>query len=896
MPDRYPDLLPLLETGIIVTANERLSRQLRLRHAAECQAAGQQVWSRPAILSWSAWLRECHDALVEAALAGAAPPPPGLLSKQQAEAVWQGIIERSEAGSGLLQIGATAAAAAEAWELVCGWRIPLEAIEQEGEEDTRAFAGWAQAYRERSRREGWLEPARLADCIAGALGDGRLSPPAEVHFAGFDDWQPQQQALLGVLREQGSRVQDLTPGPPSTMTIEQQACSDAAAEIRAAACWARQQLEQNPELDIGIVIPDLATCRDTVVRVFDEVLCPAQRLPDADGSRPYNISLGAPLAGAAPVHDALLALGLAAGATDWTTVGALLRSPYLAGADTEWGVRARLDVRLRRQGRERIGLRDLQYYLQSADCPILRRAIDQCHTLQPQFGGQQSAAAHAGLASQWLTALGWSRGRHLSSAEYQTVNAWWELLGDYAALDAYADRCDWPQALGRLRRLAAGRTFQPQSPPAPVQILGLLEAAGMQFDRLWLMGLHDAVWPASPRPQPLLPTALQRRYQLPHASAARELEFAERTTRRLLTSAPRIVVSWPLREGDAALRPSPLLADLPTAEPVVPQADLMHWLHDRAPAPVFAIDEPPPALHGDRPTTGGTSVLRNQAACPFRAFAEHRLQARELEEPVPGLDAAGRGSVLHEVMRVLWQELGDQASLLQQDPAAQAELVARCVERALADWERKNARTLPVRFRQVEAERLQSLAGDWLALDRQRAPFTVESCEAPVALALEGLTINGRMDRLDRLADGKRLVIDYKTGRAEPRAWLDERPDEPQLPLYALSQRGQLAGIAFARLKVGELGYKGVADRGGLAPGIDAAEDWPYRPDYCESLDDLLAYWQRQLTALARSHCRGDSEVDPKDPRQTCRYCPQGTLCRIAELRLGAAGLEDGDD
>lgn len=891
----YPDLVDLLEQGMILTANDRLARQLRLVHAEQCRAAGQQVWARPEILSWSAWLRECHDALLDLAIDTGADPVV-VLTQQQAEAIWQQIIEHSDAGKGLLQGGATAAAAYEAWDLICGWQVPPVELNQHDHADVRAFAGWLQSYLSRSRQEGWLDLPRLADHIAAAVRDRHLPPPARIHLAGFDEQRPQQQALLDILAAHGCRIDPLPQPEPAASARAQYPCADAAAEIRAAARWARRQLEQDPDLDIGVIVHDLAGRRETIARVFDEELCPAVRLPGADDTRPYNISLGRPLAAAPLVNDALLALELASGTVSWTTASALLRSPFLAGADTEADNRARLDARLRRRGREQVSLRDLHYHAGETGCPALQRAIEQCQTLAEQTGGRQTAATHAGRMSDWLAALGWARGRALSSAEYQTVYAWWELLGEFAQLDAYAGRFNWRQAVTRLQRLATHRLFQPQSATAPVQVMGLLEAAGLRFDRVWVMGLYDEVWPASQRPHPLLPIPLQRRYGLPHATAERELDFARRTTDRLLASASQVVISWPERDGDAVLRASPLLAELPPfSTDDEPRADLMRRLYQHAPVLESFRDDPPPAWQMGEPLRGGTAILKNQAACPFRAFAEHRLHARPLEEPLPGLDAAGRGALVHEVMRVIWNELGDQAALLALDATAQSELVHRCVAEALSDWETRNASQLTPRFREVEAARLHALANDWLQLDRDRSPFSVEARESLQGIGIEGLELNGRIDRLDRLPDDRRLIIDYKTGRVDTRVWVDERPDDPQLPLYALGQRDRLAGVAFAQLRIGELRYAGIADRDAVAEGIQAVGDWQGAPPGCETLPELLDYWQTQLGALARSFRNGDSDVDPKDPRRTCRYCPQYTLCRIDEISLGGHDLGDGD-
>ena len=70
-----------------------------------------------------------------------------------------------------------------------------------------------------------------------------------------------------------------------------------------------------------------------------------------------------------------------------------------------------------------------------------------------------------------------------------------------------------------------------------------------------------------------------------------------------------------------------------------------------------------PALATKTPK-GGTRILADQAACPFRAFARHRLAAEALEEPVEGLDARARGLLLHTLMKELWTELKGSAGLV----------------------------------------------------------------------------------------------------------------------------------------------------------------------------------------------------------------------------------------
>jgi ATP-dependent helicase/nuclease subunit B len=177
--------------------------------------------------------------------------------------------------------------------------------------------------------------------------------------------------------------------------------------------------------------------------------------------------------------------------------------------------------------------------------------------------------------------------------------------------------------------------------------------------------------------------------------------------------------------------------------------------------------------------------------------------------------------------------------------------------------------------------RLATLARDWLDVERKRAPFEVAAREEKRLLRVAGLELSGRIDRLDRLASGGNALIDYKTGRPTPNAWQGERPDDPQLPLYALSAPEEIAAVAYAKLQTGGMRYMGFARDKGL---VQQAKDW----------SALLAGWKQSLEALGAGFAAGDARVDPKNGLATCRYCDLHTLCRVHE-RLEALSEEEND-
>ena len=74
-----------------------------------------------------------------------------------------------------------------------------------------------------------------------------------------------------------------------------------------------------------------------------------------------------------------------------------------------------------------------------------------------------------------------------------------------------------------------------------------------------------------------------------------------------------------------------------------------------------------------------TSLFKLQAMCPFKAFAELRLGATELDEAETGLSALDRGLLIHRVLQKIWDVLGSHAGLLSTGDEQLADIVRRTV-------------------------------------------------------------------------------------------------------------------------------------------------------------------------------------------------------------------------
>ena len=139
---------------------------------------------------------------------------------------------------------------------------------------------------------------------------------------------------------------------------------------------------------------------------------------------------------------------------------------------------------------------------------------------------------------------------------------------------------------------------------------------------------------------------------------------------------------------------------------------------------------------------------------------------------------------------------------------------------------------------------------------------------------------------MDRLAGGGYALIDYKTASVvSSRAWTGERPDDPQLPLYAVTAAEEVTAIAFAKVRTGDMRFSGFSADDGVMPKVKASPDWA----------GLCADWQTRLTALAVEYLGGRAAVAPKQGLQSCRYCDLQPLCRVHALLAAGEDEEEAE-
>jgi len=883
------DIVEALERGAtIVTGNHRAARTLRRYLDLRNRERGLVNWQPAAAIAWETWTTALwHRLLIE----GHATQL--VLTRSQEHVVWRRIIEADDQLASLKTVDSLAELACETWRLTCSYdgQKRLRSFPA-ASSDTRYFQRWAAAFERRCQIENFASQSQLEDLLRGFFETGRIRIPEGVVLVGIDAMNPAQEALVRALQQAGSPVSELR------LEVEPETCLLATAdnyseELSAAAAWARSFVDEHPGARVAVIVPGLERERSAIDRVFRAILAPAlQDIFSSDESAAYEFSLGKPLSETPLVSSALDLLRWCSGSLALERVSVLLLSPYFAMRSEERGARAEFDafeLRQMRMLRPEIAsealLGAVEHSKRRQQMQRFAAAMRRMGTSMRKLQGM-SARSHSRWAEhmrEFLEAASWGAATHESSVEFQMRRKWESALDEMAALDFEGPEIEFEQALSAIERIARQTMFAPESRDASVQVMGPLEAAGTIFGAVWVLRAGEFDWPVNRETNPLLPWPIQRDLGMPATDIERDTAHARRMMKRIANSAPTVIFSYALKTEEGHQRATPALSGLRLKSTSV--KDFVCTSPERTLLALEETDDAAPVGRlPDRTIRGGARILQLQAACGFRAFAEHRLWATELHRIEPGLDARESGTVVHKVLEIFWNKVKTQETLRSMTEDEREDMLGWSIAEALRRVEESSAPGWEIAYVAIQRERLRRLIRGWLELEMERAvPFEVKLNEKAFKDVMVGpLSLSVRMDRVD-LVEGGEVLIDYKTGLASPSEWLTDRPDAPQLPLYAiLSNAEQLQGIAFGFVRAGDgRTLQGYEARNGILPK-------PVRLKEAATLSMQIERWREVLVKLAEEFYRGEARVRPKNYPGTCDRCGQRLLCRLDVTSLQA--------
>lgn len=905
----FASLLSCLSDGTtIITPNRRAARVLADRVDQHLAEAGQSSWQAANILPWNAWMAVLwQDAVIRGEETRV------LLTEVQERFLWTEIIE-GLAHDSLRPAASQAQFCRRATRLLGTYDVRGRYASQPASDvsaDVQTFRLWYRNFEDVCAREGYLPSSHLELAVERLISEGRASSATSYLLHGFTDLLPSQRIVMDALRQAGATViyDDAETRRASTPTLLR--CSSPQEELRGCAAWVREQLQASSSCTIAVVVPDLQAVRSDLERELRLAVAPEAADVTCISAVPYEFSIGRRLRTLPIIRDAMLLLRWCTTTLTVDDAGLLLRSPHLSLAETpEAGALLDEDVLRRRAGLQKtMSLRQAASALHASSAGNLLRDLD-----EEALRYRSRRNTHAYFADHMRTLLeaaGWPGTAPLNPEESDAVERWHALLDQVAALDLLGAATTLVDALNRVEHVLEDALFQPRELRRPVQVMGVEDALSTTADAIWFLRAGAETWPSRHTTDPLLPRLLQRELQMPGTDPERDEDHSRKVLNRLVHVADAIIFSYSSSQDGESARPAALVEQLVGAlggaccdaifeQPAERVTDLLEVVRDH---------EPLPALPTQR-VAGGIGILLTQAQCGFRAWAEKRAFAKPLEVLEDGLSPRERGDQVHAVLEAFWKQVKDQATLKAQSATVNAqgrserdEVLQQCIRTVCrkftaGEWEDA--------YLHLQEERLFQLLSAWLDFEETRPPFRVLQIETPLQDVPVGpLRLKLRVDRIDCVTTGGSadaapgcegmVLIDYKTGEASRNDWLGIRPDQPQLPAYAVAAASaaglaDVSGIAFARVRAGDkyLDLDGMAE-----PGLLPAR----HSDRKHVFADQMIAWQAEIESLATAFAAGDAAVDPKRYPGTCATCAQRILCRVNTATLiqqdGAFGEEE---
>ncbi len=861
---------------LVVVPHQRLAQQLWHRQRRLQLQGGRRAWEPLPLVTLQGWWHDLFKALW---------PEVALAPDLRRLSLWREAIRAAPELPGATADLPWAQALDDTHNILC-----RHALLEAGQASPPAMAGddapliaWrrrvTRTFRQLLDAGGWLAPAELPAYLLARLSAGKLTLPGRILLVGLESPAPAESAFLAAVARHAEVMHLQVRGAPAAVQIAV-VLPDRGQEV----AWVAARLLEStrdglPLHRLAVTAMDLEHYAPQLERVLAELLGP----PQAAGGWAYNFSRGPRLQDTPLFLAATLPLKFVAAGEQRRDLVSLLLSPFYRGLSRHRDQTASWDRRFRERRLDRGW-----FHCQALIDDSSRAARE----ILPRLDRLWASLKTSGTGAQWRLRLerAWQELEFAPASEAETVH-WGRLQALLQELSAClsSEPLEAGEFLAWLEHGAGKvRLPGPGVQEAGLQVLGLLEMRGLEFSRVFCLGLNSGAFPPPPRALPLLTPAerqlvLGGTYQSQH-------QFSRELFDTLLGAAPELILTRPQATEDEERVGSPMyLGPWEPQEMAVLSRPHPAWL--RSPAIRAALAGGGTTFtgypDGPLPVKLEPQLSLSKAAtalgCPCRFLLEIVLQLEELPEIEAGLDPRDRGDRLHKVLakfttdyKEFLEEHGWDHEQAQERLAATAREVLGSLLQDL-HWQAELTRWLG------ETAAGRSLLREWLHLERERYDqgWRWQLMEAEFAgLREEGwpFALKGRLDRLDYLPEEQQAVIwDYKSGEIPVAGKVFDELAEFQLPCYLLAVERGLTDAPRERqgLKAGYIGLKSTREKHLKHEEFPKrAAEWPR----------VAAALVQRLKDLGRRLAAGDFRPNPTPAPEgkdlgACKYCPYALLC-----------------
>jgi len=663
---------------------------------------------------------------------------------------------------------------------------------------------------------------------------------------GFNEPTPEQNKLFEILDCKALFAKKMDN------TLKNFSFLDQESEIKAIAKWANKTSIKHPEKQIGIVVPNLNELQHKVKSTFDLEF--ASSLLETH-KKPYNISLGISLSDYPLIKHLMSILRLSNqyfnGYVETELLTKVITSPYIKGASSELNNRALLVNKILQFSATRIKASDIISLCN--ECAHLKEIFIALNNAK--FSQKLNLERSLEKINSILLHWGFTSDRNLSSGEYQVYEKYQVESLVLNKLSIFHTKSTLGDALEILINHMNAVIFQPQSGPANIHILGSLEAEGLFFDFAWVSSMTSNFLPGKITMPLFIPPKTSIEYSLPGTSFELITKESKSTLSNLNNLSKNLTFSYAIISDSREQLPTPYLIFEDSQEITDHQMIQreMELVEDFIAPKIIDLE-----------INKGVKTLQDQMSCEFKGFT-NRLKLQETKDPSIGISKLEQGNIVHKILERFFNEIQSSSDLKQLTETKLDGLIDTHSELALKEIPQSN-------FKANEKERLKRIIKQYINLEKNREYFEVIETESESQVNISGLKFSTRIDRMDQLKDGSKLIIDYKTGKNVGLSKLISEPlEQAQLPIYAISNK--VDGVAFATISPQDCQFKAITknkyDLPMSSQSINRMPEWKKQ----------VSKWNLELVTASQQFQNGNASVLPA--KHACDFCDYDLLCRV---------------
>jgi ATP-dependent helicase/nuclease subunit B len=414
-----------------------------------------------------------------------------------------------------------------------------------------------------------------------------------------------------------------------------------------------------------------------------------------------------------------------------------------------------------------------------------------------------------------------------------------------------------------------------------LQVLGMLETRGLQFDDVYILNVNDEILPGSSTSDMLLPQQLRERLGM---ETRRDRDALMEHYFNLLVRSAKHVHLFYTDAGDATR--SRFVEKLLWEEEKMQRAcssdeqiETVHYTLKLANELVTPLEKSEQVMSLLRGFTLSASALDTYLRCPLRFYYRYLLKLEEKEEASDDLGTKDIGQFVHALLKKYFEPL---INIPLKTSNLDCVRMGGLIEDLFAETFGKEPGGAMFLLKQQIHRRMKDFLTTYQTQVLEQGPVIIHALENNFTARIAGCKCEGRIDRIEERNHGY-VILDYKTGtnpnkksirfdklNFDDRATWSDAVYSLQLPLYLLFYR-EASQLPVEHIKPAYL-YLG-------EKMITSASEVPLYDDTTQQMNELPMI-EKFLARLFQEIL--DINVPffaPNDVSVSCPYCPMKTIC-----------------